>query len=109
MTGIFTTKAAFEAHIRELMRPDIGDFADTWTEEDFVTDLAEPAWPDFCRWLEILGDIIAGSELTPRQREQALAYWKAGEDYPADDMRLDPCAAEDCPLRKIAEAKEGRA
>ena len=95
------TKQSFESHIRALRRPDIGDDADTLTEEDFVSDLAEPGWPDFCRWLEIWDGLQKGGELTPRQREQALAYWEAGEDYPPDDMRLDPCEAADCPLRAL--------
>lgn len=102
IAAVVTSKSSFETYIRELRRSDIGDDADTLTEEDFVTDLAEPAWPDFCRWQEILGELIKGGELTPRQRTQALAYWEAGEEYPPDDMRLDPCAAEDCPLRVIA-------
>jgi hypothetical protein len=82
------TKEAFETHIRELRRPHIGDDADALTEADFVSDLAEDGWPDHRKWLEIWVRLNDGGELTPREREQALAYWSAGEDFPAAEHRL---------------------
>lgn len=106
MTFITASKASFEAYIREMRRPEIGDDADEWTEANLLCDLAEPGWPDSCRWSELWHAVDTGAELTPRQRMQALAYWEAGEDYPPDDMRLDPCAASDCPLRALNAPKE---
>lgn len=84
-------KAEFEQHFRELRRPDVGDDADELTELDMVTELAEDGWPDACGWMQIFSRIHNGGELTPCEREQALAYWNAGEDLPANDMRLPPC------------------
>jgi hypothetical protein len=85
------TKAAFEQHIREMRRPDIGSDADELTEADFVLDLAEDGWPDHSAWTDIWVRLHEGGELTPRERKQALAYWAAGEEYPPKKMRL--CAS----------------
>lgn len=83
------TKDEFVKHIRELCRPDIGDEADTLTEEEFICDLAEDGWPDYDKWLEIWNRLYTtGGELTVREREQALAYWDSGEDYPSEEFRL---------------------
>jgi hypothetical protein len=84
-------KSEFEQHFREMRRSDVGDEADGYTELDMVTDLCEDGWPDACGWMQIFMRIHDGGELTPREREQALAYWNAGEELPADDMRLPPC------------------
>lgn len=84
----FATKSAFEAHIREFRRPDIGDEADELTEADFICDLAEDGWPDHEKWIVIWCRVHEVGELTPREREQALAYWAAGEDDPPVEMRL---------------------
>lgn len=81
-------KASFEKYIRDMRRPDIGDDADTMTEADFVSDLAEDGWPDHRKWLMIWDRIFGGGELTAREREQALAYWAAGDDEPAPEYRL---------------------
>jgi hypothetical protein len=82
------SKADFERHIRELLRDNIGDDADTYSEADFVSDLAEDGWPDARAWLKIWVRLHEGGELTPREREQALAYWTAGENLPAPEDRL---------------------
>jgi hypothetical protein len=82
------TKEAFLAYIRESRRPDIGDDANNLTEADFVLDLAEPGWTDSEKWNDIWWRVHNGSELTPREREQALAYWASGEDAPAQEFRL---------------------
>jgi hypothetical protein len=50
LNRIFETKDAFEEYIRAMRRPDIGDDADTMTEADFVSDLAETGWPDYRKW-----------------------------------------------------------
>jgi hypothetical protein len=84
-------KAAFEEHFRELRRPDVGDEANELTELDMVTELTEDGWPDACGWMQIFMRIHDGGELTPREREQALAYWEAGEELPDEAMRLPPC------------------
>jgi hypothetical protein len=85
----FLTKSAFEQFIRDFRRPDIGEDADTLTEDDFVSELAEDGWPDYEKWLAIFVRLHEGGELTPREREQALAYYKTEDsaDVPAD-MRL---------------------
>jgi hypothetical protein len=84
----YATKEAFEAHIRVLLRPNIGDDADAYTEADFISDLAEDGWPDYRDWLNIWVRLHKGGELTPREREQSLAYWAAGEDMPPAEHRL---------------------
>ena len=84
-----SNKAEFTAHFRELIRPDMGDDADIYEEIDFVSDLAEDGWPDHEKWMEIWYRLyLTNGELTEREREQSLAYWHAGEDYPAEEIRL---------------------
>lgn len=85
------SKADFEEHFREIRRPDIGDEAAELTELDMVTELTEDGWPDACGWMQIFMRIHDGGELTSREREQALAYWHAGEELPDEAMRLPPC------------------
>jgi hypothetical protein len=57
-------------------------------EEDYVSDLAEDGWPDHCKWLIIWNRLHDGGELTPRERECAVAQFQSGEDFPPDDLRL---------------------
>ncbi len=95
LARICQTKLAFEEHFRDLRRPDVGDEANGYSELDMVIDLSEDGWPDACGWRTILSRIHDGGEMTPREREQALAYWQAGEELPAEDMRLPPCGP-DC-------------
>lgn len=85
----FLSKAAFETFIREFRRPDVGDDADTLTEADFVNDLAEDGWPDADIWLAIWCRLHEGGELTPREREQAVAYYRTqdGDTIP-EEFRL---------------------
>lgn len=85
------SKSSFEEYFRELRRPDVGDEANELTELDMVTELTEDGWPDACGWMQIFMRIHDGGELTPREREQALAYWEAGEELPDEAMRLPPC------------------
>jgi hypothetical protein len=86
---MFETREAFEKHFRDYLRPYIGDDADQYSEADFVSDLAEDGWPDSAKWLEIWYSLhTTGRALTPREREQAMAYHVAGEDWPAHDLRL---------------------
>jgi len=92
MSEHLQTKDAFERCIRDLRRPDIGDEADEMTESDFLLELSEDGWPDFCRWGRAWLRIENGGELTPEERRKALAYWEAGEDYPAEEDRLEPNA-----------------
>lgn len=89
---ICQSKATFEAYIREFRRPDIGDEADEMTEADFILDLAEDGWPDHCRWSKIWCRVHEGGELTAEERRKSLAYWAAGEEYPAEEDRLEPNA-----------------
>lgn len=85
-------KQEFQAHIRKLRRHDIGDDADDLTEADFVCDLAEDGWPDHDLWIEIWVRLQEGGELTPREREQALAYYSCedGDDVPAEHRLTRP-------------------
>lgn len=87
--GATQTKAAFEAFIREYRRPDIGDDANDLTEADFVLDLAEDGWPDADLWCDIWMRIKDGGELTPREREQSVVYYRTedGDDVP-EQFRL---------------------
>ncbi len=88
------SKSAFERYIRDLRRRDIGEDADGLTEADFLLDLAEPGWPDSGKWCAVWVRIKDEGELTPREREQALAYWHAGEELPAKDYRFEHNGAE---------------
>lgn len=49
------------------------------TEADFISDLAEDGWNDSDKWLTIWGRLHNGGELTPRERECAIAYFEAGD------------------------------
>lgn len=84
LAPIFADKGRFQELIREMRRPDIGDEADCITEADIVSDLAEPGWPESGEWLGIYSRLHEGGELTPRERERALAYYRTddGQDVP---------------------------
>lgn len=85
------TKEAFEAHIRDMLRPDIGDEVNDYTELDYVNALSEDGWVDNEHWLAIWAECYeTGRELTPDEREKALAYYAAGEDTPAPEFRIVP-------------------
>jgi len=82
--GVFDSKTAFEDFVREERRLFIGDDANSMTEQDYVCELAEDGWPDYEKWLDIWCRLNGGGELTPREREQAVAYYgtEDGDDVP---------------------------
>lgn len=82
----FATKAAFETFIRQWRRGCVGDDADDLTEADFVLELSEDGWPDASEWCAIWCRIKDGGELTAREREQALAYWRTGDGDEVPDQ-----------------------
>lgn len=82
------TKAEYLAAMRKLYRPNIGSDADDMSEADFISDLAEDGWPDHDKWSVVWGRLHSGGEMTPRERECAVAQYMAGEDDAPADMRL---------------------
>ena len=58
------------------------------SELDIVEELAERGWPDYKRWLGIYNRLHAGDRMTSDERMKALAYLRAGVDFPDEEDRI---------------------
>lgn len=93
----YDTRENFETDLREMVRPFIGDDADEYDEMCLLLDLSEDGWPDHEKWFEVYERLydsvdpwgVRRGTLTPREREQAVAYYTCEDgDEVQEEMRL---------------------